>query len=53
MAKTLRHILTGEVRTVPDAEAEKMSTNGWAFTSKYELKRQAAIKAASKGDQHA
>ncbi len=44
MSKVLKNTLTGEVRTVSDAEAEKLSRTGWVYTSKYELKRQAAIK---------
>lgn len=43
MSKTLRHPQTGEVRTVPGAEAEKLSKTGWVYSSKYELKRQAAM----------
>lgn len=41
--KTLRNPISGAVVTVPEAEAEKLSTTGWVYTSKYELKRQAAI----------
>lgn len=43
MAKTLRNPTTGEVRTVPDGDAEKLSKTGWVYTSKYEMKRLAAM----------
>ena len=43
MAKTLRNPKSGAVVTVNDAEAEKLSALGWVYTSKYEVKRQAAL----------
>lgn len=52
--KTLRNPTTGTVVTVPEAEAEKLSKTGWTYTSRYELKRQAAIvKAKQQKDQAA
>lgn len=41
--KTLRHPATKQIRTVPEAEAEKLCKEGWVYSSKYEIKRQAAI----------
>jgi len=43
MAKTIRNPATGEVRTVTESEAEKLCAAGWAYTSKYEIKRQRDI----------
>lgn len=41
--KILQHPVTQEVAVVSEAEAEKLFKSGWKFTSRYELKRQAAI----------
>ena len=41
--KTVRNPTTGVVVTVSEAEAAKLCKTGWVYTSKYELKRQAAI----------
>lgn len=45
--KTVRHPVTNVVRTLPEAEAEKLCKEGWVWSSKYEVKRQAAIARAN------
>lgn len=41
--KTLRDPQTNIIRTVPEAEAEKLCKDDWVYTSRYEIKRKAAI----------
>lgn len=45
--KTIRHPVTGVVRSLPEAEAEKLCKEGWVWSSKYEVKRKAAIARAN------
>lgn len=46
-------LVSHQVLTVPEDEAEKLFKTGWVYTSKYELKRQQAIAKAKQQTQAA